>query len=123
MKPTPAETIDAWQAQLHAAGWSIGDIAVGAGHVATWMIVAHRGHQRVVAKARRQADAWTEGAGWRIWASLGGRGEGLTIVPDHLAGVGADRGGMRRKFLPRRPNTDGVTASGAQTCAGRGPGR
>jgi hypothetical protein len=31
MKTTPAETIDACQAQLHAAGWSIGDMAVGTG--------------------------------------------------------------------------------------------
>jgi hypothetical protein len=35
-------------------------MAVSTGRVATWMVFADRGRQRVVAKARRQADAWAE---------------------------------------------------------------
>jgi hypothetical protein len=40
MKPTAADAIDACEAQLHAAGWSIGDMAVGCGCIATWMVFA-----------------------------------------------------------------------------------
>jgi hypothetical protein len=39
-----------------ARRWSIGDMAVGV----TWMVFTHRGRQRVVAKAGRQAEAWAE---------------------------------------------------------------
>jgi hypothetical protein len=58
MSATAANTIDACQARLYAEGFSIGDMAVRATKVTMWMVFAHRGDERFVAKARRQATAW-----------------------------------------------------------------
>ena len=57
MKLAAANTIDACQACLHAAGWSIGDVAVDKEGSIHWMVFAHKDDQRVVAKARRQVEA------------------------------------------------------------------
>jgi hypothetical protein len=57
-----ADTIDACQARLHTAGWSIGDMAVRTSEGVMWVVLAHRGDERVVAKAPSQATAWKEAA-------------------------------------------------------------
>ena len=54
--------IDAWQAQLHDAGWSIGDMTVYTPAGLAWMVYGCRGEQRIIAKAAKQADAWREAA-------------------------------------------------------------
>jgi hypothetical protein len=60
MSTTAADTIDACQVRLHAAGWSIGDMAVRTAKGMMWVVFAHRGVERVVSRARRQATAWKE---------------------------------------------------------------
>ena len=54
--------VDAWQAELRKAGWSIGDMAVLTPTGLAWMVFGHCGDQRIVAKAPMQADAWREAA-------------------------------------------------------------
>jgi hypothetical protein len=51
MSATAADTIDACQARLHAEGFSIGDMAVRATKGTMWVVFAHRGRERLVAKA------------------------------------------------------------------------
>ncbi len=57
----PARTIDDAHSQLHAAGWSIGDIATldFAGR-RVWHVYGHRGEQRILARAPTQAEVWRE---------------------------------------------------------------
>ncbi len=54
--------VDAWEKELHAAGWSIGDMAIYLPAGVVWMVYGHRGEQRIVAKAPQQADAWRQAA-------------------------------------------------------------
>lgn len=41
-------------ARLHAAGWSIGDVATASG----WVVSGTNGENRVHAEGRAQAEAW-----------------------------------------------------------------
>ena len=54
----PAQTIDDAHTRLHAAGWSVGDIATLdlAGRRA-WNVYLHRNEQRIVSQAPTQAEA------------------------------------------------------------------
>ena len=56
-----AQTIDDAHAQLHAAGWSVGDIATSdlAGR-RVWNVYLYRGEQRILARAPTQTEAWAE---------------------------------------------------------------
>ena len=54
--------VDAWQAELHEAGWSIGDMAILTPAGLVWMVFGHCGEERIVAKAPTQADAWRAAA-------------------------------------------------------------
>jgi hypothetical protein len=74
MSATAAETIDACQARLHGEGFSIGDMAVRATKGTMWVVFAHRGKERLVAKARTQATAWREAV--RIALGTNGAGNG-----------------------------------------------
>jgi len=65
MSATAANTIDVCHVRLHGRGFSIGDMAVRTAKGTMWVVFAYRGHERVVAKARRQASACREASGWR----------------------------------------------------------
>ncbi len=54
--------VDAWQTELHDAGWSTGDMAIVTPAGPAWMVYGCRGEQRIIAKAAKQADAWREAA-------------------------------------------------------------
>ena len=54
---TPLSTDDAYQ-RLHLAGWSVGDVCFLENDRRMWMVYAHRGEQKIVAKAPSQSDAW-----------------------------------------------------------------
>jgi hypothetical protein len=54
--------VDAWQADLREAGWSIGDMAILTPAGLAWMVFGQCGDERIVAKAPTQADAWREAA-------------------------------------------------------------
>jgi hypothetical protein len=71
-----ADTIDACQARLHAAGWSIGDMAVRTSKGMMWVVFAHRGDERVVARAQRQAAAWKEAVRLALGTNGAGNGRG-----------------------------------------------
>ena len=61
----PAQTIDDAHAQLHAAGWSIGDIStLNLAGRRTWNVYLHRAEQRIVSRAPTQREAWAEA--WRM---------------------------------------------------------
>jgi hypothetical protein len=55
-------TIDVYEAELRAAGWSIGDTAVYTPTGVVWMVYGRRGEQRIVIKAPKQSQAWREAA-------------------------------------------------------------
>lgn len=55
-------SVDAWEKELHGAGWSVGDMAIYSPAGVAWMVYARRGEQSIVAKAPNQADAWREAA-------------------------------------------------------------
>jgi hypothetical protein len=74
MSATAANTIDACQAHLHAKGFSIGDMAVRSTRGTMWAVFAHRGNERLVARARTQSAAWREAV--RIARSTNGVGNG-----------------------------------------------
>ena len=52
---------DTTHTHLHAAGWSVGDIATLdiAGRRA-WYVYAHRGEQRILGRAPTQGEAWAD---------------------------------------------------------------
>ncbi len=55
-------TSDAAYSLLHDAGWKIGDTTYAdpdSGRL-VWMVYAHRGEQKIVARAESQAAAWNE---------------------------------------------------------------
>ena len=54
--------VDAWQAELREAGWSIGDMAILTPAGLAWLVFGHCGEHRIVAKAPTQTDAWREAA-------------------------------------------------------------
>ena len=58
--PPALPTIDQCQRELHRCGWSVGDMAVSAATGTVWMVFAHRGVERVVAKVPGQLVAWQE---------------------------------------------------------------
>lgn len=47
-------TVDDYRAQLHRAGWSLGEF----GHVNSWTVEAYRGERRILATAPTQTEAW-----------------------------------------------------------------
>jgi hypothetical protein len=53
-------TVDDYAAELRRLGWSAGDVLVHSEDGSQWMVYAHRGEERIVAKARSQTDAWRE---------------------------------------------------------------
>ena len=57
-----AQAIDAAQGELARHGWSAGDMALTTAAGLIWMVYAHRGEHRIVAKAASQATAWSEAA-------------------------------------------------------------
>jgi hypothetical protein len=61
---------DACEKELHAAGWSIGDLAIHTPTGVVWMVYARRGEQRIVAKAPKQADAWRAAAKMMVRVDL-----------------------------------------------------
>ncbi len=69
--PPTFQTIDDAQANLHLAGWSVGDIqTLDLEGCTVWHVYAHRGEQRILARAPTQAEAWREA--WRQAESLDG---------------------------------------------------
>ena len=44
--------------RLHSAVWSIGDVCYLDNGRRVWMVYAHRGEQKIVAKAPTQTEAW-----------------------------------------------------------------
>ena len=50
-------TDDAYH-RLHAAGWSVGDVGFLDNGDRVWMVYAHRGEQKIAARANSQRDAW-----------------------------------------------------------------
>ena len=57
----PARTTDTAHTRLHAAGWSVGDIAtLDATGRRVCHVYAHRGDQRTLARAPTQGEAWAE---------------------------------------------------------------
>lgn len=50
--------------QLHAAGWSSGDIAHKRDGRLLWMVFAQHGEERIVARAETQTDAWRLACGY-----------------------------------------------------------
>lgn len=57
-----AQIIDAAQTELAHRSWSAGDMALTTTTGVLWMVYAHRGEHRIVAKAESQATAWQEAA-------------------------------------------------------------
>jgi hypothetical protein len=69
---------DASLARLHAAGWSVGEVACGS----TWVVSGTNGEHAVKAEGRTQAEAWWRACeqakavgmlGRRPWAGAVGR--------------------------------------------------
>jgi len=67
----PDQTTDNAHTRLHAAGWLVGDIeTLDAAGRHVWHVYAHRGEQRILARAPTQAEAW--GDAWRQAALVDG---------------------------------------------------
>ena len=58
-EPTPS---DQSLTSLHDLGWSCGDVAFYEDKGIVWVVYAHRGDQKVVARAPLQRDAWDSAA-------------------------------------------------------------
>ena len=68
MSGTVQTTDDAYT-RLHAAGWSVGDIAtLDLSGRRVWHVYAHCDEQRILARAPTQGEAWAEA--WRQAESL-----------------------------------------------------
>lgn len=52
------QTVDAGANALHQRGWSCGDMEFNDARTAVWQVYAHRGDQRIVARAPTQNEAW-----------------------------------------------------------------
>jgi hypothetical protein len=58
--PPALPTIEECQDELHGCEWSVGDMAISTATGTVWMVFAHRGDERVVAKVPGQLAAWQE---------------------------------------------------------------
>lgn len=56
------QTVDACAHALHRLGWSSGEMAFNNGRAVVWQVYAHRGDQRIVARAPTQSEAWVAAA-------------------------------------------------------------
>ncbi len=53
----PLSSDDAYE-RLHSTGWSVGEVCYTKNGGDVWLVYAHQGEQKIVAKAPTQTAAW-----------------------------------------------------------------